>query len=111
MRVNQVSYLQNNQQVQSFTSGMPVGNLEKGLERIRVKNEAEDAPGRLRSIIGYTGYGGGLLIALYEIITLPLDPNNINKLWWTAGGITTALISHLMLGRTGDKIINFFKSK
>lgn len=113
MKVNQVSYLQNNRQAQSFTSSMPVGNLERGLERIRLKNDAAENPGKLRSIIGNTGFLGGFLVALCgAIVGLGQKASNMqisdNVIYACFGGLTLMFLSAAILD---NRIINFFKRK
>lgn len=111
MRVNQVSYLQNNQQVQSFTAGgMPVGNLERGLERIRLNNANEGAPGKLRSFIGNAAFLGGIATCLYEVFQLPRHPEDgINILWACALGVAVAAAGAIVLTNTFTKVLNAFK--
>lgn len=115
MRVNHVGYLQNNQQVQSFTAGsMPVGNLERGLEGIRLKNANEDMPGKLRNIASRLGklvcniaYFGGIGTCLYEILTLPLHPEDkINKMGICTVGIGVAVLSTVLLSKTWSRMLN-----
>lgn len=110
MRINQVNCLQNNQQAQNFTSSMPVGNLERGLERIRIKNDNEGAPGKLRSFIGNAAFWGGIGTCLYEMFELPRHPEDgINILGACALCVVVAAAGAIVLTNTFTKILNAFK--